>query len=95
MTCTLSSVRLFVTPWSPWASPGQNTGVGSLFFSRGSSKPRDQNQVSRFAGDSLSAEPQGKPQMGAGSAYNLTLLPHFVKKELHNDWYLRVEIEQK
>ena len=38
---------------------------------------------------------KGSPQMGAGSAYNLTLLPHFVKKELYNDWYLRVEIEQK
>ena len=26
----------------PWNSPGQNTGVGSLSFSRGSSQPRDQ-----------------------------------------------------
>ena len=38
---------------------------------------------------------KGSPQMGAGSVYNLTLLPHFVKKELYNDWYLRVETEQK
>ena len=28
---------------SPWNSPGQNTGVGSLSFSRGSSQPRDPN----------------------------------------------------
>ena len=26
----------------PWNSPGQNTGVGSLAFSRGSSQLRDQ-----------------------------------------------------
>ena len=25
-----SRVQLFATPWSPWNSPGQNTGVGSL-----------------------------------------------------------------
>ena len=29
-------------------------------FSRGSSQPRDRTQVSRIAGDSLPAEPQGK-----------------------------------
>ena len=31
-------------------------------FSRGSSRPRDWTQVSRIAGDSLPAEPQGKPK---------------------------------
>ena len=36
--------------YSSWNSPGQNTGVGSLLFSRGSSQPRDQTQVSRTAG---------------------------------------------
>ena len=30
-------------------------------FSRGSSQPRDRAQVSLIAGDSLPAEPQGKP----------------------------------
>ena len=42
MTCEvkrklLSSVWLFVTPglYSPWNSPGQNTGVGSLSFLQG------------------------------------------------------------
>ena len=34
--------------YSPWKSPGQNTGVGSL-SSRGSSQPRDRNQVSCIA----------------------------------------------
>ena len=37
--------------YSPWNSLGQNSGVGSLFpFSRGSSQPRDQTQVSCIAG---------------------------------------------
>ena len=46
----LSYVWVFVTPYSPWSSPGQNTGVGSHFFSRGSSQPRDRTQVSHIAG---------------------------------------------
>ena len=33
-------------------------------FSRGSSQPRDQTQVSHIAGGFLPAEPQGKPKMG-------------------------------
>ena len=37
--------------YSPWNSPGQNTGVGrAVPFSRGSSQPRDQTQVSWIAG---------------------------------------------
>ena len=35
---------------SPWNSPGQNTGVGNLSFSRGSSQCRDWTQVSLIAG---------------------------------------------
>ena len=35
---------------SPWNSPGQTVGVGSLLFSRGSSKLRDWTQVSHIAG---------------------------------------------
>ena len=31
-------------------------------FSRGSSQPREQTQVSRIVADSLPAEPQGKPK---------------------------------
>jgi len=45
-------------------------------FSRGSSQPRDQTQVSRIAADSLPAEPQRKPKnTGVGS---LSLLQHGV-----------------
>ena len=36
--------------YSPWDSPGQNTGVGSLSFSRGSSQPRDRTGVSCIEG---------------------------------------------
>ena len=52
--------------YSPWNSPGQNTGVGRVAFpfSRGSSQPRSPTlQV-----DSLPDEPQGKPKnTGEGS----------------------------
>ena len=58
---SLSHVQLFVTAWTIQAknslefsviqnSPGQNTGVGSLPFSRGSSQCRDRTQVSCTAG---------------------------------------------
>ena len=37
--------------YSPWNSPGQNTGVGSRSLPPGeSSQPRDRTQVSRIAG---------------------------------------------
>ena len=37
--------------YSLWNSPGQNTGVDIVFpFSKGSSQPRDQTQVSRVEG---------------------------------------------
>ena len=43
--------------YSPWNSPGQNTGVGSLSLLQGSSQPRS----SALQVDSLPAKPQGKP----------------------------------
>ena len=47
--------------YSPWNSPGQNTGVGSLSLLQGSSQPR----FSTLQADSLS---QGKPEnTGVGS----------------------------
>ena len=51
-------------------------------FSRGSSRPRDRTQVSLIAGDSLPAEPQGKPRnTGVGS---LSLLQQiFLTQELN------------
>ena len=40
------SLRLY----SPWNSPGQNTGVGSLSLLQGIFPTQDQTQVSRIAG---------------------------------------------
>ena len=53
-------------------------------FSRASSQPRDQTQVSHIAGDSLPAEPQGKPKnIGVGS---LSLLQGILPtQELNQD----------
>ena len=36
--------------YNTWNSPDQNTGVGGVLFSRGSSQSRDQTQASRTAG---------------------------------------------
>ena len=52
---TWKSLSLFWLLWppglySPWNSPGQNTGVGSLSLLQGSSQPRDRTQVSHIAG---------------------------------------------
>ena len=50
--------------YSPWNSPGQNTGVGSLSLSRESSQPTSPT----LQADSLPAEPQEKPKnSGMGS----------------------------
>ena len=57
--------------YSPWNSPVQNTGVGSLSLLQGSSQPRDRTQVSRTAGDSLPAEPQRKPFIQWVGCYSL------------------------
>ena len=42
-------------------SPGKNTGVGAIPFSRGPSRPRDQTHVSCTGRWVLYAEPSGKP----------------------------------
>ena len=48
--CSVASDSLrLLGLYSPWDSPGQNTGVGNLSFSRGSSQPRDWTQVSHMA----------------------------------------------
>ena len=45
-----SPIGLFVTPWTTVHGILQNTGMGSLSFSRGSSQPRDWTQFSHIAG---------------------------------------------
>ena len=49
-TLFLNSIQCNTMDCSPWDSPGQNTGVGSIPFSRGSFQPRDQTLVSHIAG---------------------------------------------
>ena len=51
--------------YSPWDSPGQNTGVGSLSFSRWSSQPRDWTQVSCIAGRFFTSWATRKVQLRA------------------------------
>ena len=43
--------------YSPWNSPGQNTGVGSLCLLQGIFPTQDWTQVSCIAGGFLPAEP--------------------------------------
>ena len=55
--------------YSPWNSPGQNTGVGSLSLLQGNlPNPGIEPRSPALQADSLPAEPQGKPKnTGAGS----------------------------
>ena len=53
MSDSLQPHRLY----SPWNSPGQNTGVHSLSLLQGILQPGDQTQASHNA--ALPAEPQG------------------------------------
>ena len=48
--------------YSPWNSPGKKTGVGCHCLLQGIFPAQDQIQVSLIAGDSLPAEPPGKPK---------------------------------
>ena len=48
--------------YSPWNSPGQNTGWLAIPFSRGSSQPRIKLRSPALQEDSLPAEPQGCPK---------------------------------
>ena len=80
-------------PYSPWNSPGQNIGEGSLSFSRGSSQLRGiEPRSPTLQADSLPAEPQGKPKnTGVGSLSLLQWI--FLTQEsnwglLHCRWIL-------
>ena len=58
----------------------------AFLFSRGSSQTRDQTQISCIAGDSLPAEPQGKPKnIGVGS---LSLLQQIFSTQESNQGLL-------
>ena len=54
--------------YSPWNSPGQNTGVVAFPFSRDLPNPGTEPRSPTLQVDSLPAEPQGKPKnTGVGS----------------------------
>ena len=51
--------------YTPWNSPGQKTGVGSLSLLQGDiPNPGIEPRSPELQADSLPAEPQGKPQGG-------------------------------
>ena len=68
----LRHIWLFATPQTnptqpsrllnPWNSPGKNTGIGSHFFSRGSSQPQGWKPGLLNCMYSLLSEPPGKPK---------------------------------
>ena len=68
--------------YSPWNSPGQNTGVGSLSLLQGIFPNPMELRFPTLQADSLSAEPPGKPKnTGVGS---LSLLQRiFLTQELN------------
>ena len=54
--------------YSPWNSPGQNAGVGSLSLLQGIFPTQGSDPGLKLQADSLPAEPQGKPKnTGVGS----------------------------
>ena len=68
-TCMISHVRLFATPWTVACQAPLSMDIlqarilewVAISFSKGSSQPRDQTQVSALQEDSLLFEPPGKP----------------------------------
>ena len=71
-----SHVRLFATPWTVAYQDSLSMGFSihgifqarllewvAISFSRGSSRPRDQTQVSCIVGRRFPSEPQGKPHV--------------------------------
>ena len=57
--------------YSPWNSPGQNTGVGSLSLLRGIFLTQRLNPDLPLQADYLPAEPQGKPKNTAAGSQSL------------------------
>ena len=61
---------------SPWNSPGQNAGVGSLSLLQGIFPTQGSNPRSpALQVDSLPAEPQGKPKNSGVGSLSLLLEP--------------------
>ena len=75
--------------YSPWNSPGQNTGVDSLSLIQGNlPNPGIEARTPTLQADSLPAEPQGKPKnAGVGSLSLLQCI--FPTKELNRGLLIR------
>ena len=59
---------------SPWNSPGQNTGVGSLSLLQGNHpNPGIEPRSPALQADSLPAEPRGKPHLSGEQAKSPSL----------------------
>ena len=86
-----SAMSPFATPWtmpySPWDSPGQNTGVGSLYLLQNLPNPGIKPRSPALEVDSLPTEPPGKPKnTGVG---RLSLFQWiFLTQELNRDLLL-------
>ena len=66
-------------PYSPWNSPGQNTGLGSLSLLQGNlPDPGIKLRSPVLWANSLPAEPQGKPLMYARFQLIVTYLWQFL-----------------
>ena len=67
----------------PWDFSGQNTGVGCISFSRGSSWPRDQTRVSHITGRFFTVWATKKAQNGVRS-FSLTRTRFCINRWLHH-----------
>ena len=81
-----SPVWLFVTLWTaacqafcPWDSPGKNTGLVAISFSRGSSWPRDWTQVSCTAGGFFTAKPPGRLSQDASVQFSRSVVSNSLR----------------
>ena len=83
--------------YSPWNSPGQNTGVAAFPFSRDLLNPGIKPRSAALQADSLPAEPLGKPKntgVGSLSLLQRILLTHrtgfsCIAGEFFTNWAIR------
>ena len=52
--------------YNPWNSPGHNTGVGTVLFSKGSSQPRDHTRIFHIAGGFFTSWATREPEAVVG-----------------------------
>ena len=72
--------------YSAWNSPGQNTGVGSLSLSRGSSRPKNWTGVSCIAGRFFTNWVGGKPLLSLWSYISECFTHVLCCKNYHETW---------